>query len=161
MIRLTVLAAVLLVAFLRPGHADEDPPPVRSEDLQLLIEGKGDWNQLSVMYSDMHAIHGGLTLTIHGDGTVEQEARRMKIGETKAVSREALVELVQLLMKYEAWEQRAPERPPIPDESRAWLGIALGKRGSIIWEWYNDMRWTDRILEIRELMKRIAWKSPP
>ncbi|HUS65929.1 MAG TPA: hypothetical protein VMZ28_15360, partial [Kofleriaceae bacterium] len=61
------------------------------------------------------------------------------------------------IVQHRAWEQRVPERAPVPDESRAHLTISyLGKSASI-WEWFNDLEANQRIVQIRELMKEIAW----
>jgi len=114
---------------------------------------------LTVTYDDMHGMHGGLTLTIHGDGRVEQQAVREKVGQPKSgIEKKDLQRLVALLVEVAAWEQRVPERRPVPDESRAYLRIALDGNSSGIWEWYNDLQKNQRIFRVRELMKKIAWQ---
>ncbi|MFO0965125.1 MAG: hypothetical protein U0793_06010 [Gemmataceae bacterium] len=110
-------------------------------------------------YDDLHAFHGGLTLTIDGKGKVTQKAVRQKVGEARDVSKADLKLLVDLLQKHKAWEQREPERKPRPDESKARLVIRYGDESVTVWEWYNDLRKNKRLLEIREAMKKAAWKS--
>ncbi|MBL8483304.1 MAG: hypothetical protein JNJ60_13985 [Rhodocyclaceae bacterium] len=126
--------------------------------LQALADGNGDWRLFTVVYDDLHPFHGGLTLTIHGNGSVEQKSVRTEVGQTTKVSAPDLEKLVSLLRKLEAWEQRVPERMAVPDESRARLVITYGEYQTVIWEWYNDLAKNRRISEIRDLMKQIAWK---
>ncbi len=115
---------------------------------------------LTVTYDDMHGLHGGLTLSIFGDGRVEQKAVREKVGQPKTnVSRAELQQLVALLIEVSAWEQRVKDRPPVPDESRASLRITLDGKSAGIWEWYNDLQKNQRIVRVRELMKKIAWRE--
>ena len=113
----------------------------------------------TVTYDDLHGLHGGLKLTVRGDGRVEQNAVREKVGQPKsAVAAVDLQRLVALLVELAAWEQRVPNRMPVPDESRASLSIKLDEKSSTIWEWYNDLGKNQRIVRVRELMKQIAWQ---
>ena len=89
-----------------------------------------------------------------------QKAVRTKVGRPKgAVNNSQFMALIKLLVKHEAWVQRVPERAAEPDESIARLTISYDKKSTVIWEWYNDMRANQRLIEIRELMKKIAWKQ--
>jgi hypothetical protein len=124
--------------------------------LNSLATGRGDWTTFSVTYDDLHPMHGGLTLTIHGDGHVEKKVLRMESQEPRQVSRPDLERLVSLLQEIHAWEQRTPERNPVPDESRSLLIVRSGKAETTIWEWYNDMRSNNRIVRVRDLMTEIA-----
>jgi hypothetical protein len=133
------------------------PPNTIRETLSGIAAGKLGPAPLSVTYDDMHGLSGGLTLTIHGDGKVEQRAVREKAGTPQAVSREAVLKLVRLLLRKKAWAQREPERAPRLDESRARLVIQYGNNTTEIWEWYNDLAENQRIVKIRDLMKEIAW----
>jgi hypothetical protein len=133
------------------------PPNTIRETLSGIAAGKLAPAPLSVTYDDMHGLSGGLTLTIHGDGKVEQTAVREKAGTPQAVSREGVLKLVRLLLSEEAWEQRVPERAPRLDESRARLEIRYADNTTEIWEWYNDLAENQRIVKIRDLMKAIAW----
>lgn len=117
---------------------------------------------LSVTYHDLHGFHGGLILTIHGDGRVSQEAVRVKVGPLKErVAKEDLRRLVDLLIELSAWQQLVADAMPIPDESRASVRISLEGHQSVIWERYNDLAAGQRIIRIRELLKQIAWQSAP
>ncbi len=131
------------------------------QSLAKLASGEGDWKQFSITYNDLHAFHGGLTLTIDGRGKVTQKALRQKVGQPKEVSEKELKVLVELLQKHHAWQQKVAERTAVPDESRAHLTITYGNDSVTIWEWYNDLSANKRLHVIREAMKKSAWKSIP
>ncbi|MFN0168660.1 MAG: hypothetical protein ACKV22_19725 [Bryobacteraceae bacterium] len=136
------------------------PSPI-SSILGQIASGKLDPGPVVVEYRDLHAMHGGLNLTIRGTGEVEQEAVRAPVGQAKRVSGDDLLRLVRLLSTQQVWQQRIPQRTPVPDESRAYLTVRYREDRAEIWEWYNDLEKNRRILPIRELMKQIAWQSPP
>ncbi len=130
--------------------------------LGQLPQGKGDLVKLTVTYDDLHGLHGGLQLTIRGDGKVEQKAVRLKTGEPKeAVERKDIDDLVKLLVRHEVWEQRVPERAAVPDESRARLSVSVGEHTVRIWEWFNDLAKNRRMVEVRDFMTKIAQKPEP
>lgn len=143
-----------------------DPAKAQSSDaarvggaLTALAKDATGMKTLTVTYDDLHGLHGGLKLTVRGDGRVEQNAVREKVGQPKsAVAAVDLQRLVALLVELAAWEQRVPNRMPVPDESRASLSIKLDEKSSTIWEWYNDLGKNQRIVRVRELMKQIAWQ---
>jgi hypothetical protein len=146
-----------------PARERNEPkvPEKVPDVLEAVVSGKLPLEPLVILYDDLHPLHGGLMLAVHGDGRVDQEARRESVGKPRKVSRENVLKLLALVRKHQAWEQRTPERAPVPDESRARLTIAWRDRQSVIWEWYNDLGKNARMIEIRELMKQIAWESPP
>ena len=39
--------------------------------------GRRNWSELTVTYDDLHGLYGGLTLTVNGNGQVEQKSFRM------------------------------------------------------------------------------------
>ena len=125
--------------------------------LERLSRGTGDLASFSVTYDDLHGLHGGLLLSIHGDGRSEQKAVRTEVRETRRVSPADLQRLIALVRELQAWEQRTPERDPIPDESRSRLTIRVDGAETTIWEWYNDMGKNARIGRVRDLMTEIAW----
>jgi hypothetical protein len=140
-----------------PEEKDSGPLTIR-EALLEITAGKLNPTPLSITYDDMHGLWGGLTLTIRGDGNVEQKSVKEDVGTPAAVSRDSVLKLVRLLLKEKAWEQREPPRAPKPDESEARLVIQYGKQRSEIWEWYNDLDKNQRLGKIRDLMKTIASK---
>jgi len=127
------------------------------DSLNELSVGKGELGQLKVTYDDLHGLHGGLRLEIRGNGMVIQKAVRKKVDPAKKkIGKTDLMALINILIEQQAWVQRTPERDPVPDESRAKLTIVYAGHSSVIWEWYNDLKAKQRIIVIRELMKRIA-----
>lgn len=156
-----VLPCLLCCLLFMSGESGARPPDSARVRAGLLAAQKrdGSLRELAVTYDDMHGLHGGLTLTIHGDGRVEHRAVRAKVGKVRReVSQQDLQQLVALLIELAAWEQRVPERTPVPDESRAHLDITFGEHRSSIWEWYNDLAGNHRMVRVRELMTKIAMR---
>ena len=154
------ITTLILVMLAEPclGSDEINEADIRvKNDLEELANGKGNLQPLTVTYDDYDPFHGGLTLTIHGNGSVEQRFLRYDVGKTRTITAKELESLVDLLRKNRAWEQQTPERPAIPDESRAKLIISYGKDSVMIWEWFNDMGKNQRISEISGFMKKIAW----
>lgn len=147
------LSGVLQVPIQPAGAA-----PVRA-GLADLAAGRANWAAFAVTYDDLQGLHGGLILTIHGDGRVEQRAVRTKTGEPRMVSRQDLDRLAKLLLEVDAWEQRTPARTPVPDESASRLTVRYGGAETTIWEWFNDMPKNARIVRVRDLMTEIAWST--
>ena len=119
----------------------------------------GDYSSLKVTYNDLHGFHGGLTISINGSGEVEQQALRCAVGEPVRVTTDNIRRLIELLIELQAWQQKEPERMPVPDESRASLTIQVNGRSTLLWEWFNDLSANDRLIRISNLMKEIAWKK--
>lgn len=130
---------------------------ILEQRLKSLLAGTSPLTSFSVTYSDMHGLHGGLTLTIDGTGKVEQKVVRVETKPTVGLSKEALRDIIKLLVELKAWEQQIPERSPSPDESRAYVRIKVGESSSEIWEWFNDLKVNERIIRISEKMKEHAW----
>jgi hypothetical protein len=151
-------------AFAVPAGVKEDRLPARAvaRGLEAFLEGRLSAEMLEITYSDLHGLWGGLRLTVDGTGRVVQEAVRLPEQPPKPrnLSADEVREIVQLLLELSAWEQRAPDRAPRPDESRARLFIRAGVAQSMIWEWFNDLDDTGRIVRVRQKMKALAW-SPP
>jgi hypothetical protein len=72
------------------------------------------------------------------------------------VARGQLLELIRLLVETEAWEQRAPERTPVPDEARATLLIRAGGQESTTWELTHEMTRSRRLILIKDKMSEIV-----
>ena len=155
------MKTVAMLALLLLAQADPNPKKkdAMKGALQELAEGKGELRKFSVTWDDLHGLHGGLKLTINGDGTIVQEAVHAKVGEPREkVDPKGVRELVDKLLALEAWIQKVPERPAIPDESRARLKISAGGESVTVWEWYNDLAKNKRLVEVRDLMQKLAWK---
>ena len=131
--------------------------------MEALAIDQGEWRNFTVKYDDLHPFHGRLTLTIFGTGDGEQKilfpGRAEIAGRTRNVSSIDLKHLVNLLLARKAWEQRIPERSPVPDESRSHLVIRYANDSTTIWEWYNDLPQNQRLVEIREFMMKVPYET--
>lgn len=156
MVRCLSLACLLSVAGCSPSPVQHRTADKVRACLDQLAANRGDWSKFSVTYDDLHGLHGGLTLTIHGDGRVEQHAVRAQTREPRDVLKPDLEKLLALLRELQAWEQRTPERQAVPDESIARLTIRCGGDEVTIWEWHNQMAENARIGRVSDLMTRLA-----
>jgi hypothetical protein len=144
------------------SHA-ADPPPETSavrEQLQAFLDGKLPPDQLTITYTDLHGLYGGLSLTIRGTGEVQQKAVRQQVPEPQKLTPTQVTALVQLLIEQQAWRQETPQAVLLPDESRATLKIAAGKSHSAIWERIRELKSNRRLMVIREQMQKSAWPQP-
>ncbi len=147
LVALLLLASTVLIAASRSS--------LRAELEHALVDGVVP-DELVVTYDAMHPFHGGTIVEVHGDGLALRTTRRR--GDLQATVRqvelesEELILLVALLVHIEAWEQRVPERPPVPDEGRAALRVEIGGLEGGFWEWYNDMGEHDRLLRVSALL---------
>ena len=125
--------------------------------LRDLAEGRGD-GRLRVVYSDLHGLWGGVTITLTGDGEYEHTSRQPggpPVTVRRRVEPGSVRSIVRLLRETRAWEQRIPERAPLPDESRATLAIACGGAESSTWERYNDLQPGQGIGPVRDALARL------
>lgn len=115
---------------------------------------------LEITYDDTHGLWGGTAIIIHGSGRGERRERanggaKPEIFET-AIEQKQLLELIQLLIELEAWEQQTPDRQPLADESRATLTISVDGQRSSMWEWFNEMAKKKRLIEIKAKMSEMT-----
>src|SRR5215467_6326803 len=82
--------------FTAAGTQSQDGERVRA-CLGDVSASRRNWSELKVTYDDVHGLYGGLTLTVNGNGQVEQKAARIQVGEPRVVSRPDLVRLLALL----------------------------------------------------------------
>jgi hypothetical protein len=154
--RSLAFACLLALAGCSPSPVQHPGADRMRACLDELAADRGDWSKFSVTYDDVHALHGGLTLSIYGDGRVEQHAVRVQTRESRDVLKGDLKKLLALLRELQAWEQRTPERQAVPDESISSLTIRCGGDEVKIWEWYNEMAENARISRVRDLMSQLA-----
>jgi hypothetical protein len=113
-----------------------------------------------VFYSDMHGLHGGETIIVKGSGdaSLERRAHGGADPQTKTthVKPADLAKLAALLIEIQVWEQREPDRPAVPDESRAGVGVRGADESAGFWEWYNDMKKNQRLLRVKELLESLV-----
>jgi hypothetical protein len=166
---LILLAACAVLTPSQNTYSQEKPkvdPPVDATDavrdaLKQLAAGKGDPARLTITYQNLRPFIS-LVLTIHGTGKVEQKAHpNTKAGEPKDVTPKDVSQLIALLVKHEAWQQKTPERDRGIGPSQISLTIQYGDKKSRIWEWNDELPKNGRIVVILEAMKNAAWKAPP
>lgn len=145
----------------KDAEANEQQSTVRA-NLEAFLEGNFPPPQFEIVYDDSHPLHQGLSLRVWGSGKlerfkVEKDGTRIKIEPEGTPHRMEINELVKLLIELEAWKQIIPYRPTAADESKVRLQIRAGDQFSSVWEWYNDMEETDRLIRIRDKMKDLGW----
>lgn len=153
------ITLVCILAFSVIGYCLSSDSTSIKENLQAFLDSKFPADELEITYTDLHGLWGGLQITIHGSGKVEQKIVRAQAGVPHNLTREEINQLIKLLIELEAWIQRVPERPPVPDESRAYLLIRIGELNSETWEWYNDMKDNNRLILILNKIKELTWKE--
>ena len=113
-------------------------------------------NNLTIVYSDMHWLWGGITITLSTSGVYERlEHRRESIVPDlvrKTVTPAQIQEFIRLLIEIRAWEQHTLERTPMPDEARATLIVRTGEVETSIWELYNKLERNGRLVRVRRLL---------
>ncbi len=169
MVRFAVVVSITIFFLPECGDIQKAASPdqrAMKQKLEQLREGSASPDGLEVVYSDMHAFHGGETLTVKGDMLTGKYLIRQGVSPEqiepppRKMTAQQLHTLVELLLEIEAWEQRVPERTPVPDESRASLSIKVGELQSSIWEWFNDLSGNDRMVKVKHLLKEIAGPVP-
>jgi hypothetical protein len=166
-LRLAVLS-VLLCACLPPEPVQQPvrqpapEPGVVERTLRAAAGGAEIPADLVVRYSDMHGMHGGTTIRLAADGTLASQHMQQGVLTERAgrVPADSVRALIALLVELQAWEQRTPPRPPVPDESAAGLRIRAGGAEARIWEWFNDMGTNQRLSRILGMLSRYVSQSP-
>jgi hypothetical protein len=120
----------------------------------------GECGDLTITYSDLHGLWGGVSVTLSTSGAYERLERKRGAGIPDliqgTVAPAHIRDVVRLLSEIKAWEQRSPERAPVPDESRATLTLQAGGVESSIWEWYNELAKNARLVRVRSLLIELS-----
>jgi hypothetical protein len=135
------------------------PQPTPLEQALRAAAAGGDVPpDFQVVYDDMHGMHGGTTIRLAGDGTLTSRHMQQGVLTERAgrVPADSVRALIGLLVELQAWEQRTPPRPPVPDESAAGLRIRAGGEEARIWEWFNDMGTNQRLSRIMGMLGRFV-----
>lgn len=146
-----------LIAILFASLAAGCGPPAVADPLRAAAEGREIPSDLRIVYDDMHGFHGGETIRVEADGSVHAVFRLRRDPEAErraSLSPAELRDLLRLLVAIEAWDQREPERQPVPDESRARLAVRAGGHEAGIWEWYSDLRDNGRMVRVKTWLER-------
>ena len=141
--------------------------PLEQDDMEQqltdIAEGRATQN-LSIVYSDMHGLWGGITITLSTDGAYEllERGRGQMVPDLvrKTVSPAHIREVIRLLLDLRLWEQQALQRTPIPDEVLSTLTLKIGDVESSIWELYNNLEKNGRLVRIRKMLLDLAMANP-
>jgi hypothetical protein len=129
------------------------------EQLEHIAEGHAA-RDLTIVYSDVHGLWGGISVTLSTSGVYErlEYVRGASVPDVVrgTVAPARVQDVACLLLEIKAWEQRMPERAPVPDESRATLALRAGDIETSIWEWYNDLAKNTRLARVRSLLIGLA-----
>ena len=130
------------------------------QKLKDLAEGRATQN-LTIVYSDMHGLWGGVTITLSTSGEYELLERKRGVIVPDLVRRTILPahvqEMIGLLLETRSWEQQTLERAPMPDEVLATLTLRTGDSETSIWELYNNLERNGRLVRVRRLL--LSWQS--
>jgi hypothetical protein len=133
------------------------------QQLKEFAQGRATQN-LTIMYSDMHGLWGGVTVTLSTNGAYECLERAHGAIVPELVRRTVTIgqvqEVIGLLLDTRAWEQQPLQRTPIPDEVLATLMLKSGDNASSIWELYNNLEKNGRLVHIRRLLLELAKAHP-
>ena len=164
--KLEVLSAFLMLVFITTCQSVDltgvDNKSMENE-LKAIVQNRRIPPDLSITYDDMHGLWGGTTIYINGAGSGETHERprggtQPQIVKT-TIGEDQLLGLIKLLIELKAWEQRTPERQAVPDESKATLTITTGRRTSKVWEWFNDMKKNQQLIQIKARMSDLVQKK--
>jgi hypothetical protein len=133
-----------------PAHSDQ-----MEQILKDFAQERATQN-LGIVYSDMHSLWGGVTITLLTSGVYECLMRPREILVPslvrKTVTAAQIQEVVQLLLELQVWEQQKLERVPMADEARATLILRTGDVETSIWELYKNLERNRRIIQVRRLL---------
>jgi hypothetical protein len=134
------------------------------QQLKHFAEGRAS-HDLTITYSDMHGLWGGVTVTLSTSGTYERLERKLGASAPDVVrgmvAPAHVRDVVRLLCETKAWEQRTPERAPVPDEIRATLTLRAADVEASIWEWYTDLEKNARLVRVRSLLVELGERADP
>jgi hypothetical protein len=129
------------------------------QQLKDFAEGHASQN-LTIVYSDLHGLWGGVTITLSTSGAYEclERPRDVIVPDLlrKTVTPAHIQNVLRLLLETRAWEQHTLERMPLPDEVRATLTLRTGAVESSIWELYNNLEKNGRLVRVRRLLLELA-----
>ncbi len=148
---------ILCILQLMSCGKDTNQHPIQIK-LKSFINSQLTDQSLIIEYSDLHELWGGLKIVINGHGQVHQETVRREVNPPRDLTIDEVIEIVNLLVELQMWQQETPYRDPKPDESKARLKIAIGDEQSMIWEWFNDMENNNRLNQVLILIKKLVWE---
>jgi hypothetical protein len=133
------------------------------QQLKDLADGRATQN-LSIVYTDMHGLWGGVTITLSTSGAYEllERARGQMVPDLvhRTIASAQVQNVIRLLLEGRMWEQQLLQRTPIPDEVLATLTLKSGDIESSIWELYNNLEKNNRLVRLRRLLLELAAANP-
>jgi hypothetical protein len=127
--------------------------------LKDFAEGHANQN-LTIVYSDMHGLWGGVTITLSTSGAYEllERARGAIVPDLvqRTVTLAHVQEVFRLLLETRAWEQQTLQRAPMPDEVLATLTLRTDDAEASIWELYNNLERNGRLVRVRRSLLDLA-----
>jgi hypothetical protein len=129
------------------------------QKLKEFAEGQATQN-LTIVYSDLHGLWGGVTITLSTSGEYEllERKRGMIVPELvrRIIPPVHIQKMIGLLLETRSWEQPPLERAPLPDEALATLTLRTGDSETSIWELYNNLERNGRLVRVRKLLLELA-----
>jgi hypothetical protein len=119
---------------------------------------------VTLTYDDAHPLYGGALFDLRAGLLTRTDVPRAQ--QERVVTRVVLTpedqrRLLEVLRSIDAWEQREPERTPVPDESRTRLTVRVGEAEASIWEWSNDLEQNGRLILVRRALDALVPAGAP
>ena len=129
------------------------------QQIKDFAAGRSSQN-LSIVYSDMHGLWGGVTITLSSSGAYErlERGRGQVVPDMiqKTVTTAHVEAVIRLVLEARLWEQQSLQRRPLPDEVLATLTLKSGEVESSMWELYNNLEKNNRLVRLRQLLLDLA-----
>ncbi len=161
MLRVRGIWIVLLLCAIEPGFATPHPLSAR---IVAATQDADQASELRLVYDDVYGFFGGSRFELNQGELVHTHTPRggRASVETRAtLSTQELTDLLALLRVENIWEQRVPDRTPLPDESRAVLTVSMYPARATTWEWYNDLVDNDRLVKVQRTLHALAPAGAP
>ncbi|MFW5920674.1 MAG: hypothetical protein ACOCUS_02450 [Polyangiales bacterium] len=147
----------LLLALLAAGCASPVADTLRSAaDAGSVPPG------LVLVWDDHDPKWGGHRITVRGGGEVEVRGWRPGTPQaepevwTGQVAEAEIADLVDLLVRIEAWEQRVDDEFTPLDEARATLTLRIDGARERVWEWANDLEANQRLILVENRLEALV-----
>lgn len=122
--------------------------------LRAIADGTAEGTNFEFVYDDMHALYGGETLTLQGDGTLHARWQTPPTDalheETVQLTRTQVQAIATLLVELHAWRQDVPEQTVPPDTTFSHVRIRVGSETSDVWELHEHM---ERLNQVQRALR--------
>jgi class 3 adenylate cyclase len=174
------LVLIALVVVLWVGQRDPAPPTaiaVPSTPEPLPKNAASDFHQvhagllsfldsetspasLRIIYEELHPTQEISRIVIQGSGEVRQEGEMLG-GDIPPLRLAEMENLIRLLIDIEAWEQKIPWRETDSPKGRAYLRVQVEGVSSEIWEWYDELDSSRRMVKVLDQLKKFVLLDQP